>query len=463
MKTTLRYIVVTTIVLGLVFAGSVAAKQRKLPAGAYIKTAKIHILSGEQERYEQAILMLDSLFLNYGPHAEGLFWMSQIYVDYIDKTPDLANRKKYVELMVAYNDSLKMCCANKDIDKKNKDGCKEYIEKVDSTSVLFWRQYYNDGIEQLNAVKVAVSDIANETDSANIAYFQEQKKKFYDSCYQSMELAIILDSTNFKPYVVISTLLEQDKNYKESSQWLEKAIKFTTNPEDRKPLLIQTAYNYVNQGSYCDAIPYFQDYLKIAPEDFDNARNLTICYNNCQMYDSAFALNHRLLEKSPGDPNIISGIGLYWEQQARFASDSATAHREAGDEAGAAQWRDKRQELFDSSRVYFKQVFELKPDDVMAVQQYALVTAILGNFEEAIVPFTRLTELEPGNVDHWISLGDCNLNLTRFQESANAYEKVIELEPNNLAILERLSDLYKELKQATKLQDIEAKIKALES
>lgn len=463
MKTTLKYIIVTTIVLGIVFAGSVAAKQRKLPSGAYIKTAKIHILSGDPERYEQAIAMLDSLFMNYGPHAEGLFWMSQIYVDYIDKTPDLVSRKKYVELMVAYNDSLKMCCADKEIDKKNKKDCKKYIEKVDSTAVLYWRQYYNDGIEQLNSFKVAKSDMANETDSANIAYFGEQKQKYYDSCYRSMDLAIVLDSTNFKPYVVLGTLFEQDGNYEESNKWLEKALTFATGAEDRTTLLIQTAYNFINMNNYCKAIPYFQEYLALSPEDIDNARNLTICYNKCEMFDSAYTLNRRLLEKSPNDANVISGIGLYWEQQARFASDSATAHREAGDETGAADWRDKRQGYFDSSRVYFKQVFELKPDDATAAQQYALVTAILGNFEEAVVPFTRLTELESGNADHWTSLGDCNLNLARFQESASAYEKVIELEPNNLAILERLSDLYKELKQNAKLKDVEARIQALKS
>jgi len=461
LKTTLKYIIVTTIIFGILFAGTVMAKQRKLPAGAYIKTAKIHILSGDPERYEQAIAMLDSLFINYGPHAEGLFWMSQIYVDYIDKTPDLVSRKKFVELMVVYNDSLKMCCSNEEINKKNKKDCKKYIDKVDSTAVLYWRQYYNDGIDQLNAVKVALSDMAIETDSANIAYFAEQKKMYSDSCYNSMILALILDSTNFKPYVVMGTLMEQDKKYKESNEWLQKALKYADSASDRTPLLIQTAYNYINMDNFCDAIPFFQEYIELSPEDIPNARNLTICYNNCEMYDSAYALNMRLLERNPEDTDALTGIGRYWEQQTRFASDSATAHRESGDDAGAAQWREKRQEFFDTSSVYFKQVFELKPDDIAAAKDYALVVAILGRFEEAIVPFTRLTELEPGNSDHWTSLGDCYLNLARFKESVPPYEKVIELEPNNLDILENLKDLYKELRQNDKLKDVEAKIAAL--
>ena len=66
-------------VLAALLAGSVSAgKPRKLPASAYIKSAKIHILSGNTERYEQAVAMLDSLFMYYGPNAEGLYWM----VDY---------------------------------------------------------------------------------------------------------------------------------------------------------------------------------------------------------------------------------------------------------------------------------------------------------------------------------------------------------------------------------------------
>ena len=462
MKTTMKFFLLA-VILGTFLAGSSMAKQRKLPVGAYIKTAKIHILSGDPERYEQAIVMLDSLFLNYGHHAEGLFWMSQIYVDYIDKTSDLIGKKAHVEKMVAYNDSLKMCCDkdNKEINKKYKKDCDKFIDKTDSTSVMYWRQFYNDGIEQLNEVKLIVSDMNNETDSATLAFYEEKLKTFADSCRNSVGLAIIIDPDNFQPHVVLATLNEQLKDYEASNKALVKALEHAEDPEERKPLLMQAAYNYINMNQFCDAIPFFREYLELAPEDVPNARNLTICYNNCEMFDSAFVLNMRLLAKSPEDTDVLTSIGRYWNQQGRFASDSANHYRSLKDAATTGTWQDESDKFFDSARVYFKKVFELKPDDVFAAEEYAIVTAILGKYEEATVPFIRLTELEPMESDYWTYLGDCYIQLQKFPEATSSYEKVVEIEPNNIDILETLVNLYKELKKPAKLKVVQDKLKEL--
>ena len=52
---------------------------RKLPAGTYLTSAKINVI---EDRPEDAVAMLDSLFLFYGPHAQGLELMAQILVDF---------------------------------------------------------------------------------------------------------------------------------------------------------------------------------------------------------------------------------------------------------------------------------------------------------------------------------------------------------------------------------------------
>lgn len=462
MKTTLRFFL-AAVVLGFFLTGSMTAKERKLPVGAYIKTAKIHILSGDPERYKQAIIMLDSLFINYGPHAEGLFWMSQIYVDYIDKTPNLVGKQEYVKKMVAYNDSLRLCCDknNKEVDDKYKQDCKKYIEKVDSTAVMYWRQFFNDGIAQLNKVKQIISDLESESDSATIVFYNEQLKTFTDSCVNSINLAIIIDSTDYQPYVVMGTLSEQKKDYKASIEWLQKALNYINTPKERNPLLVQIAYNFINMNNFCEAIPYFKEYVQNAPEDVANARNLTICYNNCEMFDSAYVLNKKLLEQFPDDTEVMTSIGRYWNQMGRLASDSANLCRQAQNEACAKDMQTKSQMHFDSASVYFKKAFELKPDDKFAAEEYAIVTAILGRYEEATVPFIRLTELEPMESNYWTYLGDCYLNLRKFKESAGAYEKVIELEPENMNILERLEGLYQELKMDKKLKVVRDKLAEL--
>jgi len=81
-----RWLLGLAAVLICLTAINVFAQGRKLPSGAWIKAAKIEIISGDASRYPKAVAMLDSLFMQYGPHSEGLYWMSQIYVDVIEKS-----------------------------------------------------------------------------------------------------------------------------------------------------------------------------------------------------------------------------------------------------------------------------------------------------------------------------------------------------------------------------------------
>ena len=83
----MKLLLKSAMVVALVFCivGRPSAKDRVLPAKAYISSAKIEILgygsTKEKVRIETAIGMLDSLFLHYGPHSEGYFWYSQIQWD----------------------------------------------------------------------------------------------------------------------------------------------------------------------------------------------------------------------------------------------------------------------------------------------------------------------------------------------------------------------------------------------
>ena len=153
MKFVTKYLFFMAMGLFLVGAVAQAKRPRKLPAGAYIKSAKIEIVSGDIERYPTAIALLDSLFLHYGPHAEGLDLMRKVMVDYVEKASSPEAKMPHVEGMIAYYDSLKMCCESKDIKSKYKKGCKEFLRTADSTNVDYWRRFYNDGIEQLNRIE----------------------------------------------------------------------------------------------------------------------------------------------------------------------------------------------------------------------------------------------------------------------------------------------------------------------
>ena len=54
----------TTVLILCIAVQSQAQKVRKLPSGAYLKSAKIEIISGDTARYAGAMAMLDTLMMD---------------------------------------------------------------------------------------------------------------------------------------------------------------------------------------------------------------------------------------------------------------------------------------------------------------------------------------------------------------------------------------------------------------
>jgi tetratricopeptide (TPR) repeat protein len=448
------------VILAIVFVcGSAGAQRggRKLPVSAYLKTAKIEILSGEPERYEYAIAMLDSLFMHYGPHAEGLYLMGQIMVDGIETTPNLEAKGTYLEKMVAYFDSLKMCCDNKKIKKNYKKDCKDFITIADSLRIKYWRQFFNDGIRQLGFAEESQKDLKSVTDSSARSFIEEGLKVNVDSSIENMKLSIVAIADSARPYLIIDKAYGMKGEYQSGIEWLQKGF---DKSDDPATIQLSIAYDYIMMNDYCGAIPYYRDYIANTPEDVSTLKNLAICYNNCGMYDSAVAVFNNILTIEPENADVVSSIGRYYNTLARAASDSVLKYQQEDNNEMTKTWIDKKQTAFDSSRVYFRRAFEIKPD-ISTAEQYGLVCALLGDYEEATIGFKKLTELEPQRVDNWTSLGDCHLSLKQFKEAASAYEKAVELEPDNIRVWEHLIDLYFETKQTAKKAEAEKKLKEL--
>jgi tetratricopeptide (TPR) repeat protein len=345
------------VILAVVFVcGSAGAQRggRKLPVSAYLKTAKIEILSGEPERYEYAIAMLDSLFMHYGPHAEGLYLMGQIMVDGIETTPNLEEKGAYLEKMVAYFDSLKMCCANEEIKKSYRDDCEKFITIADSLSIKYWRQFFNNGIKQLGFAEQIQKDLETVTDSSARSFMEEGIKANVDSCIENMKLSIVAIADSARPYLIIDKAYGMKGKYQSGIEWLRKGFDKSADPAT---IQLSIAYDYIMLKDYCGAIPYYKDYLANAPEDVVTLKNLAICYNNCGMYDSAVAVFYDILATEPENADIVSSIGRYFNTQARAASDSASKYQQEGNNEAVKTWTDKKQAAFDSSRAYFRRAF----------------------------------------------------------------------------------------------------------
>ncbi|HKK21976.1 MAG TPA: tetratricopeptide repeat protein, partial [candidate division Zixibacteria bacterium] len=146
---------------------------------------------------------------------------------------------------------------------------------------------------------------------------------------------------------------------------------------------------------------------------------------------------------------------------ARTASDSATADQTAGNEAGAKKWRAMRDQYFDSSIVYFKQVIDINPEDELALEQYSTISALRGKYPEALEGFKKLVVLKPQEADYWRYLGDLNVNQKDFKAAITAYEKVVELKPDDSQVWQQLADLYSEEGMTAKAKAAQKKFDSL--
>lgn len=434
-------------------------RHRVLDPGAYIKTAKIEILSADIKRYEYAIIMLDSLFLNHGPHAEGYYWMGQIMVDLIEKTSDLKGKLSYVRKLVTYADSLRYTCDNKDIKKKYRKKCAKFSEEIDSTQVMYWQTFYNNGVDQLKEIDRTIDELAGVVDDETRNFYDEQMAAMIDSCVDNMTMTIMLDSTDTSPYIALGSLYEKIDSIDTAIDWLKRGL---DKIEDKTKLLLPIAYNYIRKEEYCGAIPYFRDYVDIKTDDIATTFNLSISYNNCEMYDSARVMLNRILALDSLYVKAWTGIGDYFSERARQAFDSSNSARESGDDAGQEKWKNRRSDFTDSALTYFGQAFTLEPDNLSHAEKYGLFAYLDQDFEAASRAYTKAVEIDPSIVDNWKTLGDTYINLQDFPNATSAYEKVIELTPGDAEVWRQLADLYDAINEPVKKAEAEKKIKELQ-
>ncbi len=461
MKITAKLTIIAVTVLCLAATSFAGKKNRRLTVGAYLSSAKIEIVSGDMERYETAITYLDSLFYNYGPHAEGLHLMSQLMVDYIDRTPDLHKRAEYVNKLVAYVDSLHMCCENDDIKKKFKKDCDEYTALGDSVKVRYWREFYNAGIEQKNAVQELQDQLATESDSSMIELFKKDIAANLDSSITNMEMVTVLHPTGYRAYVGLGSVYERAGDYTKAIEWLNKGLEHVDDTTTRPNLLFSLAIYNIQMDNFCGAIPYFKEYCESFPDDTSTLYNLAACYNNCKMYDSALAINHQILQYAPGNLDALTAIGLFHNQLARDAQDTASSYRSQENDQQVEFWTGKRNEAFDSSIVYFRRAAEAHPEDISALEQYGTVAALTNKYEEAAGAFGKLAELDPTRAEYSRSVGDFQLRMKQFDLAIVAYEKTVEVDPGDVETWERLKSLYHEQGQSQKEAEADKKLKSL--
>lgn len=453
-----KYSLITLFIILLAISVFGGQPKARLPLSAYLKSAKIAMLANPP-RHTEALGLLDSLLYFYGKVPEAYFLRGNIIAEFAANENDFGKKVGLFGRAAANYDSMALACEDKDVKGNLKNDCKKFSGLVDSIKALYWRKSYDDGVKAINRIDEELSpEIKNSSDSVEIAAAEAEIKAVADSALASFSIAAAIEPKNYRSLEGKALIFDKTREIDSALVYFKDALDLAP---DSGYLIQNVAYGYIQLNQWENAITYFKKFLVLSPNDGGTISNIAICYNNIREFDSARTYDLKAIAIDPNAGGPYIDLGQYFLIKSQMISDSIKVYKQADNNAVADKFLKTRDEMLDSSGVYFDKGVALEPDNVGALEQNGVVKMVRGHYEDAAVIFTKLANLEPNRREHWINLGDIYVQLQKFESAIQPYEKAIELDPGDAKLWEVLKDLYTNANMPDKAKQAELKIEEL--
>ncbi|PYX57255.1 MAG: hypothetical protein DMG76_12070 [Acidobacteria bacterium] len=238
--------------------------------------------------------------------------------------------------------------------------------------------------------------------SYGAVFFQ---REYFDQAEASFRLALRDDPSSAEAlYGLGSVYLKQQKTG-EARETFERAIKLHASYPDTLP----NSWNNLGllatrEGRTAEAIPYFQEALKLNPEHLIALENLGNAYRQQKRWDEARGVLERAVRVSPQDPEANYSLGMAFAQlddaerafeYLRRALDSRPAYPEALNNLGVLYLRTRRR---DEAVAIFEECIRVAPAFDQSYLNLARVYAVEGAPEEARAVLQKLLKQHPDHV-----------------------------------------------------------------
>jgi tetratricopeptide (TPR) repeat protein len=453
-----RLFLVMVLLAAMALPVTAAQQKTKLPQGAYIKSAKISLL-GVPPRFEEAKRFLDSVLFYYGPAPEAYFLRGNIFAEYATRETDPGNKIELYSTMTANYDSMYAACKNNDLKSNLKNDCNKFSRLIDSIRVFYWGDNYNNGVKSLERIdNELIPKVKETTDTTEILSTVQELQSAIDSAKISFAIATVVDPGRFRAFEGLGLVFDRMKDFDSSIYYFEKASRLVP---DSGRLVQNIAYCYIQQEDWSNAVTYFKKYLKYDPNNSGIFFNIAISYNNLRESDSAYAYDLKAIAADSTLASAFVDIGQYFLLRSQQFNDSVKTSKQANKNAESDNFQKIRDAQLDSSAHYFSQAGKLEPENAPVLEQYGVVLTVLGRTVEAKEVFKKLTELESFRKEHWINLGYAYIQEQKFEEAIVPFEKALEIDPGDTKVMEVLKDLYANNGNPEKAKEIEAKMNEL--
>jgi tetratricopeptide (TPR) repeat protein len=460
-----KYFLVVGLVGILALPALGARKTAQKDAGVLIRQVKIE-LHATPPRLETALEYLDTVLTQHGPYPEAYFFRGNIYGEFANKEYDLKKRLDNLTRMAADYDSLNLTCSGEiEVERKLTKKCKDYIKNTDSIRVYYWRDNYNNAVGMFPRIDDQyIPNVSNAADSAAKEAAEAVLKAAADSSRYYFLAAVASQPDDYRAYRGLGVLYGRLEEYDSSKAWYIKAHQMAP---DSSELMHQVAYAYIRTETYDSSVIWYGKVLKRNSADFTALTNTAYCYNKLQIPESSLVYNLRAIKADPSDADLYFDVGQYYLGRSMEYSEKIGDIQTKGDKADASEKEEKanmeklREAVFDSCSVYFGKCIELDSNNVNALGNYGIVKMLLADYTSAEIVFRRLTELQPMIKENWIDLGDICVKLERFEDAVGPYEKATELDPGDERLWEVLADLYQSNGMTEKADEARAKAEEL--
>ncbi len=455
-----RYLLIFIIIV-LMFSAVWAGRRGPIKnVGALLSQARIE-MRANPPRYESALDYFTEVLELNGPTPEAYYHKGNILGEFASKEYDLPKKIDILQSMTANYDSMFTSCDSKDVNKKWKKDCKKFAGIIDSIKVFYWKDCYNTGVGMITQLdENYLPNVRNAVDPTEEESARAALTAAADSGKLHFQAALAVDKNDYRPREGIGIIYDRLQQHDSSAAWFLNALESVP---DSVSIIQNVAYAYIQADDWDNAITYFDKLLEKVPDDINTIMNVAICYNNKEMYDSSYVYNVRAIQVDPSIAGPHIDVGQYFLFQSQEFSDSIMFYKKTDNSAKADEFIKSQNDYLDSAALYFKGGIDLEPENAFALEQYAIVKLVRGDYPAAEEGFRKLTELDPGQKDHWINLGDTYIQMQKFKEAITPFEKALEIDPDDARLWETVSDLYESNNMPDKAKEASAQAEKLKN
>ena len=454
-----KVILLLSLIILMALPALAGRRMVKKGAGPMLTSARIALFSSPP-RYEEAMAYFDTVLTDYGMIPEAYFYRGNIYAEFASREYGFEGKIDFFNKMKACYDSLDLACENKDVKKKYKSKCDDFQSVVDSIIIGLWGPNYNEGVKTIERLDKEIKpNVANAADSIELEAATAELMAVADSGKGFFKIAAAVDPINSKSLEGLGILYDR---LNETDSALNYFMQAYTSDSESVQMVQSIAYSYIQLKDWNNAIEFFRKLMNMEPDDVNTILNTAVCFNNLQMFDSVLAYNHKAITVDSSLASAYFDIGTIWLVSSQTYSDSTKYFKQETNASEAAKYIKLQNASLDSSAHYFCTAADLDENDLIAMEQCAVVTMILGNYEDAAMKFKILTEKSPQVFDFWINMGDCYIQLRQFKDAIEPYEKALEIDPTDVKLWEVIQSLYETQGFPEKAKNAENKIKELQ-